>query len=125
MSSSEKHPLDLARDTSMEVNEQLADTDGQICAMSIAGRVGFHEYVAAGETAPEYLWKVAFFQALDDTVLEMVHVDAEDAIGAREQLERRLSDAFDPFTVEHLCDEFEDNLQRLQQNQTEYNGGDA
>lgn len=124
MASSEKSPLKAASEGAMEVNEQLADTDGRICSMSITGRVGYHEYVAAGETEPEFLWKVAFLQALDDTVLEMVYVDAEDSVGAREQLERQLRDSFDPLTAEYLCDEFESNLEQLQENQADYEGGD-
>lgn len=119
MATSDEHPFDIATENVKEVNAMLADTDGAIAAMSFDGAVGYHHYVAAGETDPEYLWRTAFLKALDDTVLEMAYVDADHPEDARHQLERHLGDYFDPLTAEYVADEFEQNLKRLQESHQE------
>lgn len=118
------HPFDEARDANNRVNEMLADTDGAIAEMGFSGPIGYHINVAKGETAPEYLWRVALFQALEETAFEMAHVDADTVEGARRQLDRTLEDAFDPFTAEHVGDRFEENLRGLIESQEERDDGE-
>ena len=113
MSESEEHPFDAATSNVKEVNQMLADTDGALAEMSFDGAVGYHEYVATGESHPEYLWKTALLQALDETVFEMMHVGDEDPRDARMEVQRALERHFDAFTAETIADNFEDNLRNL------------
>lgn len=113
------HPLDVARDANKRINNSLADTGGAIATMAINGALGYHINVATGETAPEYLWRVALYQALDETAFEMAHVDADDVEGARRQLDRTLEETFDHWTAEHVGDRFEENLRGLIEAQEE------
>lgn len=113
------HPFDVATETDKRVNRMLADTDGAICSMEYTGTIGYHINVATGETDPEYLWKIALLQALDDTVFERMYVDAEDPRDARDQLERQLGESFDPFVAEQLAEDFEENLAELIEVQSE------
>lgn len=109
----QEHPLDVARDAVDEVNEMLADTDGKIASMAFDGAVGYHHYVATGETDPEYLWKIALLQAMDSSVFEMMHVDADSPAEARRQMERQLRDHLDSHSAEYVADEFERHLESL------------
>lgn len=113
MSETQKHPFDVATDGVEEVNEMLAETDCAIAEMAFDGAIGYHEYVAKGESHPEYLWKTALLQALDETVFEMMYVDNEDPRDARMQVEHELGEYFDSFTAEFVADQFEDNLNSL------------
>lgn len=108
-----EHPLDVARDAVKDVNSMLADTDGKIAAMAFNGAAGYHQYVAKGETDPEYLWRIALLQALDDTIFEMMHVDGDSPAEARRQMERQLKNEFPAFTAEYIADEFESNLEDI------------
>lgn len=119
MSESEQHPFDIARDANQRVNDGLADTDGAIASMELTGAIGYHINIATGTTNPEYLWKVAFLQALDTAGLEMAHVDADTPEGAGDQLSRTLSEMFDPMTADYIREEFEDNLRQLIDTQAE------
>jgi len=113
MSQTEDHPFDVAVDANKEVNQQLAETDGAISSMSFQGAIGYHINVANGETQPEHLWRVAFFQAIDEALLEMAHVDAETAAGAREQLEEQVLEQMGPFVRDDVARSFEENLESL------------
>lgn len=113
--SPQQDAFDAATDNVREINEQLAETDGRIAVMSFDGAIGYHHYIAAGETDPEYLWKVALLKALDDTVLEMAYVDADSVEAAADQLDQQLRDAFDPLTREYLIEQFEGNLRDLKE----------
>lgn len=117
----EEHPFDVAKEANNRVNEMLADTDGAICSMELTGPIGYHINVASGETDPEYLWKIAFLQALNTAGLEMAHVDADTPDRAREQLSRTLREMFDPMTADYIGDEFEDNLRSLIDSQNHIN----
>lgn len=114
---SEEHPFDVAKDANSRVNEMLADTDGAIASMELTGAIGYHINVATGETDPEYLWKIAFLQALNTAGLEMAHVNADTPERAREQLSRTLREMFDPMTADYIGEEFENNLRRLIESQ--------
>lgn len=107
------HPFDIATETDEQVNEMLAATDGSICAMEYDGAIGYHINVAKGETDPEYLWKIALLQALDETVFEMVYVDEEEPREARIELQHQISQSFDPMTAEHVSEVFEEKLTDL------------
>jgi len=113
MSQTEEHPFDIAVDANEDVNDLLADTDGAICEMQFAGAIGYHVNVADGEAAPEYLWKTAFLQAIDDTLLEMAHIDADTPEAARQQLEEQVVEQMGPFVRESLADSFEMHLRDL------------
>ena len=107
------HPFDVATESDNRVNKMLAETDGAICSMEYAGAIGYHINVAEGETEPEYLWKIALLQALDETVFEMMFVDAEEPTDARFQIERELREYFDHHTSEYVADLFEEKLADL------------
>lgn len=107
------HPFDVATEDDKKVNEMLAETDGAICAMEYTGTIGYHINVAKGEVDPEYLWKVVLLQALDESVFEMMYVDAKDPRDARAQLERDLDEYFDARTAEHVAELFEEKLTGL------------
>lgn len=111
------HPFDVATEDDKRVNQMLAETDGAICSMQYNGPIGYHINIAKGETSPEYLWKVALLQALDETVFEMMYVDEERPADARRQIERDLEEYFDPFTAEHVAELFEEKLENLIQSQ--------
>ncbi|RYJ13295.1 hypothetical protein ELS19_04480 [Halogeometricum borinquense] len=111
------HPFDVATETDKQVNQMLAETDGRICTMEFSGAIGYHLNVATGESDPEYLWKLALLQAFDETVFEMMHVDAKDAATAREQIETQLEDSFRPLAVESVADVFEEKLADLVETQ--------
>jgi len=113
MSESQEHPFDAATSNVEEVNEMLADTDGTIAQMSFDGAVGYHNYVATGEAHPDYLWKTALLQALDETVFEMMYVVSEDSRDARMEVQRELERHFDAFTAETIADNFEEKLEHL------------
>lgn len=113
MSQADKHPFDIATDGAQEVNELLADTGGAICEMQFAGAIGYHVNVADGETDPEYLWKTAFLQAIDDTLLEMAHIDADTPEAARQQLEEQVLEQIGPFARDDLAESFEMHLRDL------------
>lgn len=113
MSDSQEHPFDAATSNVEEVNEMLADTDGTIAQMSFDGALGYHNYIATGESHPEYLWKTALLQALDETVFEMMYVDDEDPRDARMQVQLELERHFDAFTAENVADNFEEKLNHL------------
>jgi len=113
MSQADKHPFDVATDASEEVNEMLAATDGAIAEMQFAGAIGYHINVASGETEPEYLWKTAFHQAVDEVLLEMAMIDADTPAGAREQLDEQVLDQFGPFSSDAMADAFEEKLEGL------------
>lgn len=113
------NPFDVATDNDKLVNRLLADTDGSICTMEYDGTIGYHIYVATGETDPEFLWKVALLQALDETVFEMMYVDADETREARRQIERQLRDSLDPHTAEYVADRFEDKLASLIETQAD------
>ena len=115
----DEHPFDVAKDVCEDVNERLAETNGAISAMGMSGAIGYHHFVATGETDPEYLWKVALIQALEETVFEMTYVDAPNPRDARDQLERDLERSFDPFTAETVAEQFEENLRDLIDSQEE------
>jgi hypothetical protein len=120
--SDDEHPFDVAKANNERVNEMLADTDGKIAAMEHSGAIGYHINVAKGETDPEYLWKIALLQALDDTVFEMLFVDSQNPSDARSQLEAQLTDSFDPFTAEAVADRFEQELESLIEVQNDQEG---
>lgn len=109
----ERHPFEVARENDKRVNRMLSDTDGAVAVMEYTGAIGYHIHIATGETEPEYIWKVALLQALDDVVFEMAYVDADTPVEAREQLEWDLKDAFQPLVAEAVADEFESNLSEL------------
>ena len=111
--SHDEHPLDVASEENNRVNDMLADTDGAICEMSFNGAIGYHVNIATGETDPEYLWKVALLQALDESVFEMMYVDADEPDEARRQVERELGEYFDRHTTEYVGEQFEGNLRSL------------
>lgn len=113
MSETEQHPFDIATEAVRDVNDRLADTDGAICEMQFDGAVGYHNYIADGVADPEYLWRTALLQALDETIFEMMHVDDSTASGARAQVERQLEGSLDPFTAEAVAETFEDRLESL------------
>lgn len=129
MNADQRNAFDEAREANERVNDLLADTDGAIAAMELAGAIGYHVNVATGETDPEYLWKIALLEALDETVLEMAYVDAPTPSEAREQLSRDLRRSFDPATADHVLDVFEDKLASLVESQeeiaAEQDGGDG
>ena len=108
-----QNALDMARDSCRDVNEKLADSDGKIAAMCITGTVGYHQYVATGETDPEYLYKIALLQALDESVFEMMHVDADEAGRAAQQVQTELERHFDAWTAEDVATRFQENLESL------------
>jgi len=109
----EEHPFDVATEADKRVNRMLAESGGKICEMSYDGAIGYHINVAAGESDPEYLWKIAFLQALDESVLEMAHIDGETPGDCRLQLERQLGGKLDPMTLDYLADIFEEKLNAL------------
>ena len=111
--SDDRNPFSASREYDMWINDDLADTDGDICMMEYSGPIGYHIHVATGETHPKYLWKVAFFQAVSETLLDMVWVDDPDPADAREQLEHGLSVCVDPVMREEISVLFEDNLREL------------
>lgn len=107
------HPFDVATEDDKKVNEMLAETDGAICAMEYTGTIGYHINLAKGEVDPEYLWKVALLQALDESVFEMMYVDEKDPREARVQLMWDLEEYFDSRTAERVGDLFEEKLTSL------------
>jgi hypothetical protein len=111
--------FDVATESDRQVNELLAGTDGKICTMEYAGAIGYHINVARGETDPEFLWKIALLQALDETVFEMMYVDETHPEDARRQVERELERSFDPFTAERVAEVFEEKLTDLIETQAE------
>lgn len=113
MSTDSENAFDVATEGDNRVNRMLADTDGSICKMGYNGTIGYHIYVAEGETDPEYLWKIALLQALDETVFEMMYVDAEDPAEATRQVRQELVRSLDPLTAETVAEQFEDNLTSL------------
>lgn len=113
MSQTEEHPFDIAVDANEDVNDLLAGTDGAICEMQFAGAIGYHVNVADGETDPEYLWKTAFLQAIDEVLLDMAMVDADTPGEAREQLDRQVLEEMGPFTKDALAESFEEHLESL------------
>lgn len=120
--SQDQSAFDVARESDERVNEMLAETDGAIASMAYDGEIGYHIHVAKGETSPEYLWKVALFQAFDDMALEMTYVDADTPEEARWQLEDTLQDTFSPFVADAVADEFESNLEQLMDVQRDRSG---
>ena len=109
----EEHPFDMAKRTCEDVNERLAETDGAISAMGLSGAIGYHHFVATGESHPEYLAKVALLEALDETIFEMLYVDEAHPNDARHQVERELKRSMDPYTAETVADRFEEKLTDL------------
>lgn len=108
-----EHPFDAATDNDERINEMLAETGGKIAAMEYTGTIGYHIHVAEGETDPEYLWKIALLQALDESVFEMMYVDADSATEARNQIESELERSFDSMTAGYVADVFEEKLAEL------------
>lgn len=123
--SDDPSPFDIARENDQRVNEMLAETDGAIASMQYQGTIGYHIHVARGESDPEYLWKIALLEALDEAVFQQAYVDAEDPTGARRQIERALSDAFNPMTADYLAEQFEEKLRDLMETQQEHASGDG
>lgn len=105
--------FDVATANDQCVNEMLADTDGSVCTMEYTGAIGYHIHVASGESDPEYLWKIALLQALDDALFGEIHVDEANPSDARDQLERQIEGRLDPFTADFIANEFESNLTDL------------
>ena len=102
-----------ARENDEQVNEMLADTGGRIAMMQYDGAIGYHIHVATGETDPEYLWKVALLQALDEMAFETLYVDEDTPALARDQVESQLREMFPMFQAEQIAAAFEDNLSDL------------
>ena len=120
--SSQADLFELARENDQEVNELLADTDGRIATMQYHGSIGYHLHVARGATDPQYLWKIALLKALDESLLEMVHIDAETVSGATSQLQRQLAGDLQHASLELLTDRFSENLWSLIETQEEMDG---
>ncbi|QLC34092.1 hypothetical protein EFA46_007710 [Halarchaeum sp. CBA1220] len=110
---SDEHPLDAAQSANIDINDRLAETDGTITAMEFSGRIGYHINVATGVTDPESLWRVALFQALDETLLEQMWIDGDTPADARRGVERELEDAMTPWMAETIADRFEAKLESL------------
>ena len=111
--SQQPNAFDYATATNGEVNELLAQTNGRIATMEFAGAIGYHINVAVGESDPEYLWKIALLQALDESLMEMMHVDADETNEARRQIKRELENWMDPLSAERVADLFERKLSEL------------
>jgi hypothetical protein len=103
----------VATDSDNEVNRLLADDECGIDEMQYAGAIGFHVHVADGLTNPEFLWRTAFYQALDEVVLDMVHCEEDLPENAVHEVMRQVGDKFDPHTRDRLRDEFQEQLSDL------------
>jgi len=64
-------------------------------------------------------------EALDETVLEMVHVTGDTVAEATRELESQLDRSFDPMTKEMVAEKFQEKLRALQDVQEERDMGEV
>jgi len=102
--------FDAAKANVRLTNEKLAATDGAIAEMQFGGAIGYHHYLAAGETDIEYLWRVALLQAFDNVIYRMMHVEAEEPEPAAEAVTQQLEEHLDSRTADRIGDRFEEEL---------------